>query len=85
MLDFVLRHGKVRLGYQPPVIRKILFMNEAIHCDLHGYVVESQAGPVVDTEEARRQTPLRSDQFRIACIRDEILMVAKLEKVSETA
>jgi hypothetical protein len=25
------------------------------------------------------------DQFRIACIKDEILMVAKFEKVSETA
>jgi hypothetical protein len=33
-----------------------------------------------------RLTPLRgSDQLRIASIRDEILMVAKLEKVSETA
>jgi len=39
VLDFVLRHGKVRLGYQPSVIHKILFMNEAIHCQLHGYKV----------------------------------------------
>ena len=27
MLDFVLRHGEIRLGYQPPVIREILFVD----------------------------------------------------------
>jgi hypothetical protein len=38
-------------------------------------------------EQKPRRGPCRgrSDQFRIACMREEILMVAKFEKVSETA
>jgi hypothetical protein len=38
-------------------------------------------------KEVRRRTRRArgGDQFRIACIKDEILMVAKFEKVSETA
>jgi hypothetical protein len=38
VLGFVLRHGKVRLSYQPSVIRKFLLVNETFHSGLRGYM-----------------------------------------------
>ena len=57
VLNLISRRITFRLSYQPSVVCKVLVVDVALHCDLQGYIDESQAAPMQHGHYHRRRTP----------------------------